>query len=399
MPSEGRRPRVAYVATHPIQYQAPWFAAIAARDDIDFEVLYCHTASPREQAAAGFGVEFDWDVPLFEGYVHRFIENRARRPSVSTFSGINCPSLGATLASGKYDFVVVSGWHYYAAWQAFTACWRLGIPVCVRSDSQLGARRSFHVRAVKSLLYPRFLRRMHRCLPVGTRSADYFRHFGVAESRIGVVPHCVDVETFAEGARRAAPRREEIRYRFGLAAGPVALFAGKLIEKKRPADLIAAIRLSSREVKLQALFVGSGPLQEFLESNALEDGLAERIRFAGFLNQSEIVEAYAVADVLVLPSISTETWGLVVNEAQACGLPTVVSNAVGCAPDLVERSGAGSVYPVGDVERLAVSLSELVSNRSLLEAARRHARAIAATVTPDRCAERFVELVRTPPPM
>jgi glycosyltransferase involved in cell wall biosynthesis len=80
--------------------------------------------------------------------------------------------------------------------------------------------------------------------------------------------------------------------------------------------------------------------------------------FPGFKNQSELPAYYAAADVLVLPSES-ETWGLVVNEAMACGLPAIVSDAVGCAPDLIEEGKTGFTYPVGDVDALAGRLAAL----------------------------------------
>ena len=73
--------------------------------------------------------------------------------------------------------------------------------------------------------------------------------------------------------------------------------------------------------------------------------------FVGFLNQSEISRAYVAADCLVLPSDATETWGLVVNEAMASGLPCIVSNACGCAEDLVEPIRPDLCYPVGDISR------------------------------------------------
>lgn len=79
------------------------------------------------------------------------------------------------------------------------------------------------------------------------------------------------------------------------------------------------------------------------------------VRLLGFFNQSEMPEAYALADTLVLPS-ETETWGLVVNEALACGLPAVVSSGVGCAPDLIDPGVTGETYPMGDVDALATAM-------------------------------------------
>jgi glycosyltransferase involved in cell wall biosynthesis len=92
----------------------------------------------------------------------------------------------------------------------------------------------------------------------------------------------------------------------------------------------------------------------------ITDNEKPRASFAGFLNQTEVSKAYVAANVLVLPSES-ETWGLVVNEAMACGLPAIVSDTVGCAPDLIEKGRTGYVFPVGRTEVLAEKLSQLAS--------------------------------------
>ncbi len=84
---------------------------------------------------------------------------------------------------------------------------------------------------------------------------------------------------------------------------------------------------------------------------------------AGFQNQRRIAATYAAADALVLPSTSGETWGLVVNEAMACGLPVIVSDQVGCAPDLVLEDETGFTYPCGDVAALAERVGALAGDR------------------------------------
>ena len=127
--------RLAIVASHPVQYQAPWFRNLAAQPGLDVEVLFGHYASGREQAQAGFGVEFDWDIPLLDGYAHRFLTNVASQPSVNTFKGIDTPGIGQVLRQGRFDAVLALGWHTRGYWQAIQACWREGTAVMARSDS------------------------------------------------------------------------------------------------------------------------------------------------------------------------------------------------------------------------------------------------------------------------
>ena len=82
----------------------------------------------------------------------------------------------------------------------------------------------------------------------------------------------------------------------------------------------------------------------------------------GFRNQSELPAIYAAADVLVLPSDRQETWGLVINEAMAAGLPVIASDAVGCVPDLITPGERGDRFPPGDIDALAAALRALLDD-------------------------------------
>ena len=146
------RTRVAFLTSHPIQYHAAWFRALATEPSLDFEVLYCHNPAPAEQGT-GFGVPFSWDTPLLDGYRHRFLRNVARKPTLNAFGGVDTPELRTLIAGGSYDAVVVNGWHYKSAWQGIRACWKNKVPVLVRSDSHLYTPRHPLKRIVKTLPY------------------------------------------------------------------------------------------------------------------------------------------------------------------------------------------------------------------------------------------------------
>jgi glycosyltransferase involved in cell wall biosynthesis len=112
------------------------------------------------------------------------------------------------------------------------------------------------------------------------------------------------------------------------------------------------------------------------------------LSFIGFLNQSEIVRAYVAADCLVLPSDAGETWGLVVNEAMACGLPAIVSDQVGCGPDLIHEGETGATFPMGDVTALAKRMVEFAADPDALVAMGQRAQRL---VLSDYSVERAVE--------
>src|SRR5438105_12969454 len=129
------KPRVGLLATHPIQYYAPRYQAIAKV--FDLHVFYCHRQTPEAQGAAGFGLPFDWDVPMLEGYQWRFLTNRSRHPDVSYFFGCDTPEIRQIIRDQHFDAFIVHGWAMKSFWQAIIACRKNDTPVLVRGDCQL----------------------------------------------------------------------------------------------------------------------------------------------------------------------------------------------------------------------------------------------------------------------
>ena len=270
-------------------------------------------------------------MDLTSGYAHSFLENVARRPGTDRFSGCDTPDIGRHLREGRFQALLVMGWHLKTYLQGTLAAKRLGIPVMVRGDSQLETPRSRLKSALKALVYPRFLRLFDAALYVGQRSRAYYAHYGYPTDRLFFSPHCVDTAWFARqgDARRSASACARSH---GIAPETtVLLFAGKLVPFKRPVDLvIAAAKCRTRAVKAEVMVAGSGELEPNLQAAAASSGV--RLHLLGFRNQTEMPAAYAAADCLVLPSDGRETWGLVANEALACGRPIVVSSVVRLRP-------------------------------------------------------------------
>jgi glycosyltransferase involved in cell wall biosynthesis len=358
---DSARPRVGLMATHPVQYYVPWYRQLARV--LDLEVFYCHRQAAEEQARAGFGVAFEWDVPLLEGYRHRFLVNRAAAPDVSSFFGCHTPEIAAIIRDGAFDAFIVHGWASRSFWQAIIACWRSRTPVLVRGDSQLPSARPGRVRLAKRPLYRWFIPRFDAYLVVGQRAREYYVHYGADPRRMFFAPHAVDNDFFSRRAAVARAQRDQLRAEWGLPAGAVVfLFAGKLSQGKRPEDFARAIARASRhDPRVWGLIVGDGPLRPALSLEVTSGDWP--VRFAGFLNQTAMPVAYAVSDALVMTSASaSETWGLVVNEAMACGLPALVSDRVGCGPDLVLPGRTGEVFPCGAVGELASLVAALASD-------------------------------------
>jgi glycosyltransferase involved in cell wall biosynthesis len=270
------------------------------------------------------------------------------------FLGLDAPGIGRAIEGLRPDAVLVSGWHSLAQVRALLACRRRSIPLIYRGDTHFPRRK-------RSLLWRRRTRFLlsffDRFLYVGERVREHFERLDVPSGRIFRSPHAVDNEFFEKAASAFLEpgKRAQARCEWGIAEDEfVVLFAGKLETIKRPLDLIEAARWMTDGRKI--LIVGGGPLRD--SCAALASRLQVSVDFRGFLNQSELPRAYAISDALVLPS-ERESWGLIVNEAMACGLPAVVSDGVGCGPDLVSPGTTGETYPVGDTKALADRLARI----------------------------------------
>lgn len=351
--------RVAVVTSHPVQYYGPLFRELVKT--IDLEVFFAHRASPAEQARAGFGEAFEWDSDPVSGYPSQFLHNVAARPDASRFLGCDVPEIYARLRAGRFDALLMTGWALKAYIQSLVAAKRLGLPVVVRGDSHLGTPRSRLKRAIKSGLYPALLRGFDAAAYVGARSRAYYEHYHYPAERLFFSPHCVDTAWFA--ARATPDARQTLRAQLGI--GPeikLVLFAGKLIGRKRPLDLVAAAALCRAEGwPVEVLVAGDGALRGAMVQAAHLSKTP--LHILGFCNQTRMPAVYAAADCLALPS-EVETWGLVANEALACNLPIIVTNDCGCMADFTRDDAACLAYPTGDVDALAQAIKVMAMART-----------------------------------
>lgn len=349
--------RLAVLTSHPIQYYGPLFRELAK--EVDLHVFFAHQSTPSEQASAGFGIAFEWDVDLTSGYGHSFLRNVAESPATDHFFGCDTPEIGRYLRRGRFHALLVMGWHLKSYLQGLFAAKRVGIPVMVRGDSHLDTPRSRAKSMFKSLAFPRFLRLFDAVLFVGTRSRAYYDHYGYPSEQLFFSPHCVDTDWFAARATREA--RRQMRERLGRSPDtPLLLFAGRLKPFKRPIDLIAAAaQCRASGLNVEVIIAGDGELRRDLADIAARQQVP--LHLLGFCNQTEMPAVYSASDCLVLPSDGRESWGLVANEALACGRPIIVSDACGCAPDLARDGRAGRRFPVGSVKALAENIQDAMA--------------------------------------
>lgn len=355
---------LAIVATHPVQYQVPIWRELARRGRVPFEVTYFCDHGARQSFDPEFGRSFTWDVDLLEGYKSHFVHPGQ---SPRGFSSLHMSAaMYRRFAQARPRAIWIQGWQVAGYWETAAAAKLLGAQLWLRGESN--ARSGAESRRVARAVALRALFALTaRFLYIGAANRAFYLAQGVDEPRLAPAPYGVENSAFAAMAARGRDRRAELRRAWSIEEDAFCfLFVGKFIAKKRPFDILdAAARLADGR-KFHLLFIGEGEL--LTQAQARAAALSAPATFAGFLNQSEIVNAYCAADCLILPSDADETWGVVVNEAMACGLPAIISNACGCAEDLVVPGFEEFIYPVGDVGALMQSMSRVLHARPTADA-------------------------------
>jgi glycosyltransferase involved in cell wall biosynthesis len=358
--------RLAYIVSHPIQYQAPLLRRLAAEKQIDLSVLFLSDFSTRQYRDPGFGHDIFWDVDLLEGYRSKVLPAWGDRDTIGFWRPLTV-GVEKELREGNYDAVWLHGYAHHAQLRALLAAKCLGIKVFLRGESHdMSSDRSWPIASAKQTVLRRLFRYVDAFLAIGTANRNYYLSHGVPSDKVFMTPYAVDNARFQAAATPA--RRGALAAQLALSPGrPVILFASKLQPRKRPWDLWEAYtRLSRNGVDEPApylIFVGEGS-----ERAELEAAVARRrwssVRFVGFQHQTEMPGYYAAADVFVLPS-EREPWGLVVNEAMNAGKPVIVTDQVGAAADLVTDGVNGYVLRVGDVDALANRLRRITSDSAM----------------------------------
>ncbi len=357
--------RLAYLVSHPIQYQAPLLRYIAAQPSIDLTVFFLSDFSVRGYQDSGFGVPVQWDVPLLGGYQHVFLPSLWKRDSIG-FWWPFAYGLWRHLWRGGFDALWLHTYANQNSLRALAIAKAMGLKVLLRGESHVNSGGSSLAKlAVKQAALRGLFGLIDGFLAIGALNREYYLRFGVPDERIFLMPYAVDNSFFQARAAEAASGRGALRAELGLAEDrAIILYAAKFEKRKRAGDLLDAyIQLSAdgiREPKPYLLFVGDGEERTLLESRVRQLGWSS-VKFVGFVNQNLLPRYYDLCDVFVLPS-EREPWGLAVNEVMNAGKAVIVSDHVGARADLVKDGDNGFVVPVGDVALLAQRL-RLLSER------------------------------------
>lgn len=364
MPVTERKYKLAIVAPTAFFYQVALFRDLAAHSRIALSVYFCSTEGlSGRDIVKKFNTDAKWGVEeeLLRGYDYKFLRNYSPSPSYLKWPiGLINIGIWAELKRLRPHAVILMSWMNPTWWLAVLACLWYRIPFLYLTDTNIQAeplKPWWRAWPKRLLLGAGLFKLTSGFLYVGEANKQLYRYYGVPESKMVEFAFTWGYQSLLTEARKLAHQRDLIRSRLNIPKdGRVILYCGRLSPEKSPSVLLKAFQQLELPGKC-LIFVGDGKLRGALEAYTTEHNL-DSVQFWGFKNRMEISECYAVADVLVLPSLREAT-GAVINEAMCFRLPVIVSDQVGFGMDLVGNGYNGFIFPVGDSDALARRIKQL----------------------------------------
>ncbi len=355
-------------------YRIPVFNVLARRAGLDLHVIFlAETDETLRQ----------WCVYKNEiCFSHQVLPSWRWRAGKSGF--VMNRGIRSALDKANPQVIICGGYSYVASWEALRWARRRGVEFVLWSESNRRDDRG--ERAWVEWLKAYFIRRCDRFVVPGKSSFEYLRLLGCPAASILIAPNAVDNKWFAAQAGNTRPRAAEFREKMKLPSRFI-LFVGRLVPEKGVFDLLAAYAKleSALRSEVGLVFAGDGVSREELTQQASRISPGA-VCFPGFAQREDLACLYALAEALVLPTHS-DPWGLVVNEAMACGLPIVVSSVAGCSDDLVEDGWNGYIVPPRDAEKLSVAIGSLMRQPELNRQMSAHSLERIHNYSPEACAD------------
>lgn len=359
--------RLAYLISHPIQYQVPLLQKISQETALELKVFFRSDISVKKHIDPEFGEEIQWDVDLLAGYDHEFLPAIGKKERISFWRPFNFGLL-KKLRAEKTQVLWVHGYSSLFNVISLVLAKLMGIKVLLRDEATLMSRkRSLINRVIKRIIYFGLNIFCDGFLAIGSLNKEYYLANGISEEKIFLMPYAVDNAFFQAQAKKCDATA--LRKKIGLdASRPVILFTGKLLARKGVFELLQAFNLAVKKIDTRPylVLVGEGVLREKLELEVARYGLEDDVVFTGFINQKDLVCYYQLCNLFVLPS-KIEPWGLVLNEAMNLGKAIIASDQVGSAKDLVQQDVNGFIYESEDYVGLSLAIEKVFSDHKVCE--------------------------------
>lgn len=337
---------IAIITTHPIQYQVPLFKKLSS-SNIKLDVFFASKhGSNSKLKDKGFNKKFNWDIDLLKGY--NYLLPKKENINVDHWK-VSFENLETLLSKNKYNAILIFGWSNILYLKALFIAKKLKIKTILRVETNLHSKNPVFKRIIKFFFLKFIFSHVDFFLTIGKLNRQFYKSFAIDNSRLFNAPYFVDNNFFKNNKTSKLKKKTNF------------LFVGKLIDRKNPLLFIKIAEKLKNEKNIHFNIVGSGPLFDTCKKEIKIKSLSN-ISMLGFRNQKKLKKIYSNNDYLVQTS-NYETWGLVINEAMASGLPVITSHNSGAAHDLIKHNNNGYIFRNPD--HLFKIISQLAKNKKL----------------------------------
>jgi glycosyltransferase involved in cell wall biosynthesis len=365
--------RVAVVTEIISPYRIPVFNALARLEGIELHVIFLAETDPTQRRWLVYKDEIEFSYEVLPAWRRRWrswhiLLNRGMWPALERF---------------RPDAILCGGYNYPAFWEAlaWAKVHRAHFAAWIESTS----RDQRNTGAVTEFVKRRFIRNCTSFAVPGRSAFEYVTSMGVPSERIHTAPNAVDNRRFADLTRSVRERAAQCRAELGLPPRYF-VYAGRVTREKGVFQLLEAYTRLEPELRSQMglVLVGEETAKHELMQSA-EKAYPGAVFFPGFAQRDQLAAFYALAEVLVFPTLS-DTWGLVVNEAMACGLPVIASEVAGCVADLVHDGENGFIVPSANAGKLAEAMAAFARDPQLASRMGQHSARLIERFSPECCA-------------
>jgi glycosyltransferase involved in cell wall biosynthesis len=365
--------RVALLTEIISPYRIPVFNALARQNGINLHVIFLAETDPTQRQWLVYKDEIEFSYEVLPSWRWRctgwhVLANRGLGPALRRF---------------RPNSILCGGYNHAAFWQALT--WAKSHSAHFAAWIESTSRDQRHHSSLVDVIKRQFIRNCNSFAVPGKSSFEYVRSMGVPAERIHTAPNAVDIQRFATRACSARDRQQQCRTELNLPPRYF-LYAGRIIREKGVFYLLEAYTRLAPDLRSQVgmVFVGEGTARNELMKSAPKINPGAVV-FPGFVQRDQLPSYYALADALVFPTLS-DPWGLVVNEAMACGLPIIATDVAGGTADLVHDRENGYVIPAANVEKLAEVMEVLARDLQLASRMGERSTRLIEAFSPERCA-------------
>lgn len=336
--------KIIFLNSHPITYFSDLYRFLN-KSGVNIEAWYCSKYGIKKHYDKEFNT-YRITEGLTDGFKHKFLYNLKFNSNAKEnfFDTLNPFILINLFSLKKDDIIICHGWSRLTMITTIFLSNLLGYKVGLRAETPIIHENNY--KGLKKNIRKFFLRLIFKKIDhfffIGTYNKQFYLSHGVKEKKMISMPYAVNPKN--------------IPYKPNYKRKNRILFCGKLIEKKRPIDLLKAFCLL-KDSNLEINFAGDGVQRNKLEKFLKDNNIDNKVHFMGLLRSKQLDEIYNNSDCIVLPSGYGETWGLVLNEALEYSLPIIVSDMVGGSIDLCKNNGF--IFKYSDVEDLANCIKNL----------------------------------------